>query len=73
MRSLEHVVDEKGKLLKYCEVGQEERKAPKEKSLRTAEQFHADLAIGIRQWDRDADREMSWQSCTRQDEQFKEI
>lgn len=50
------MVDETGKLLKYCEVVQEERKTPEEKSLRTAEQIHADLVINIRQWGRDADR-----------------
>lgn len=48
MCSLEHKAYEKGKLLKCCEVSQEERKAPEKTSLRAAEQVHADLVISIR-------------------------
>lgn len=48
MFSLEHMADEKGKLLKCCEVSQEERKAPEKTSLRAAEQVHADLVISIK-------------------------
>lgn len=40
-----YVVDEKGKLLKYWEVSQEEREAPAEESLRSAEQARAALII----------------------------
>jgi len=50
------MVEEKRKLLKYCENCRDDRKAPEEKSLRTAEQVHADLVTSILQWDRDADR-----------------
>lgn len=56
MWSLEHMVDEKEKMLKYCEISQKERKQPEEKSLRTVEQVHAHLVISIRQRDWDADR-----------------
>lgn len=42
------MLDEKGKLLKYLDISQEERKAPEEECLRTAEQVHADLVISIR-------------------------